>query len=214
MNKIKMMRKTLYIIMCMLPALLLTVSCSDTETYGDMKEKERNAISNFIRTEEISVISEATFLNQGETTDLDKNEFVLLDKSGVYMQIVRKGAGEPIEENKQVNLLCRYSEYNILDAAMQTRNDYSSRNYDKMTVTRTGATFTASFASGVMYSTYGASVPAGWLVPLLYVNVGRQTDSETEIAKVKLIVPHTQGHSYASSSVYPCYYIITYQRES
>lgn len=213
MNKIKMMRKTLYIIMCMLPALLLTVSCSDTETYGDMKEKERNAISNYIKTEKINVISEATFLNQGETTDVDKNEFVLLDKSGVYMQIVRRGTGEPIEENKQVNLLCRYLEYNILDGAMQTRNDYSGRNYDKMSVTRTGATFTASFSSGVMFSTYGASVPAGWLVPLLYINVGRQTNDEAEIAKVKLIVPHTQGHSYASSSVYPCYYIITYQRE-
>lgn len=198
----------------MLPTVLFLASCSDTETYSDMKEKERNAISNFIAEEGINVISEATFVNQGETTDVDRNEFVLLEKSGVYMQIVRRGAGEQLEENKQVNLLIRYSEYNILDGAMQTRNDYSSRNYDKMTVTRAGATFTASFVSGVMYSTYGASVPAGWLVPLLYINVGRQTDPDTGIAKVKLIVPHTQGHSYATSSVYPCYYIMTYQRES
>lgn len=209
-----MMRKTIYIIMCMLPAMLLLSACSDTETYSDMKEKERNAISRFIASEGINVISEETFVNQGETTDVDRNEFVLLNKSGVYMQIVRRGAGEPLEEDKQVNLLIRYSEYNILDEATQTRNDYSSRNYDKMTVTRAGAMFTASFVSGVMYSTYGASVPAGWLVPLLYINVGRQTDADTEIAKVKLIVPHTQGHSYATSSVYPCYYIITYQRES
>lgn len=214
MEHTRMMRKTIYIMMCMLPALLFMAACSDGETYSDMKEKERNAISRFISEEGISVISEATFVNQGETTDVDKNEFVLLDRSGVYMQIVRKGAGDPLEEDKQVNLLIRYSEYNILDEAMQTRNDYSSRNYDKMTVTRDGATFTASFTSGVMYSTYGASVPAGWLVPLLYINVGRQTDADEEISKVKLIVPHTQGHSYASSSVYPCYYIITYQRES
>ena len=82
-----------------------------------------------------------------------------------------------------------------------------------MTVTRTGATYTASFTSGVMYSSYGASVPAGWLVPLQFIYLGRQSTADDEIARVRIIVPHSQGHSYASSSVYPCYYDITYQRE-
>lgn len=130
------------------------------------------------------------------------------------MQIVRKGCGKPLEEDRQVNVLCRYSEYNIIDKYYQTRNDYSPRNPEKMTVLRDGSSFTATFANGgIMYSTYGASVPAGWLVPLLYINVGRQTEPNDEIALVRIIVPHTKGHSYASSSVYPCFYTISYQRE-
>ena len=75
------------------------------------------------------------------------------------------------------------------------------------------ASFTASFTSGVMYTFYGGSVPAGWLVPLSYVKVGRPQSFEEECAKVRLIVPHTQGHATASSNVTPYYYVITFQRQ-
>lgn len=198
-----------------LAAVMLFASCDDYETYGDKKEKERDAINAFIRDEGIVVINESQFEAQGQTTDTAKNEYVYLAKSGVYMQIVRKGSGSMLEENKQVNLLCRYTEFNIADRAMQTYNYFispSTRMPEKMTVTRTGSSYTASFASGVMFSTYGASVPAGWLIPLQYVKVGRQ-DSDEEIAKVKIIVPHTQGQANATSNVYSCFYTITYQRE-
>ncbi len=187
-------------------------ACDDGETYGDMKEKEREAIERFIHNEKIKVISESAFNEQGQTTDTARNEYVYLGKSGVYMQIIRKGEGEKLEENKRVNLLIRYNEYNILDEMMQTRNDYSTRDYDKMSVSRIGSTYTASFVRGVMYSTYGASVPSGWLVPLDYINLGRPT-SEEAIAQVKLIVPHTQGQAYAMSGVYACHYTITFERE-
>ena len=130
------------------------------------------------------------------------------------MQIVRRGCGSPLEENKAVNILCRYVEYDILDKICMSRNDYESSGYDKMTVTRTGSTYTAAFDSGVMYATYSSSsVPAGWLVPLSYINIGRQSRPDDEIAKVKLIVPHSQGQTNASQNVYPCYYVITYQKE-
>lgn len=207
------MRKTIYGLWVMI-AMFCMLSCDDYETYGEKKETERDAIAEFIRDSSITVITEAQFEKQGQTTNVGKNEYVFLGKSGVYMQIVRKGCGKPLEEDRQVNLLCRYSEYNIIDKYYQTRNDYSPRNPEKMTVQRDGSSFTATFANGgIMYSTYGASVPAGWLVPLLYINVGRQTNPNEEIAMVRIIVPHTKGHSYASSSVYPCFYTITYQRE-
>ncbi|MCX4292537.1 MULTISPECIES: DUF4827 domain-containing protein [unclassified Prevotella] len=206
------MKKPLFMLVA-LAAVMSFASCDDYETYGEKKERERDAISEYIRSEKINVIDDSRFHAQGDSTSVEKNEFVYLPNSGVYMQIVRKGAGEKLEENKQVNLICRYMEYNIFDKAVQSRNDYNPRNYDKMSVTRTGSQYTASFSSGVMFSTYGASVPAGWLVPLQYIRVGRQTTPADEIAKVRLIVPHTQGHSYATSSVYPCYYEITYQRE-
>lgn len=207
------MKYHIHVFLIIVAAMVVLSSCDDYETYTEKKEKEAKAIKKFIKEEGIVVIDEDQFEEQGDSTSVELNEYVYLKNSGVYMQIVRKGAGEPLEEDKQVNLLCRYYEYNIMDTTIQTRNDYSSRYYDKMSVTRDGDDFTASFVSGIMYTTYGASVPAGWLVPLLYINVGRQVDEDTEISKVKLIVPHSQGQAYASASVYPCFYVITYQRE-
>ena len=91
---------------------------------------------------------------------------------------------------------------------------YNSYSYvyqnDKINVKRAGSTYTASFVSGKMYDNYGASVPAGWLVTFNYLNIGRST---ANLAKVRLIVPHSQGHSTASQSVYPYYYELTFQRE-
>ncbi|MCI6118445.1 MAG: DUF4827 domain-containing protein [Prevotella sp.] len=197
-------------------AVLMTLaftSCDDYETYGEKKEKEREAIAAFISEKNIKVIDEATFEAKGQTTSVADNEYVYLEKSGVYMQIERKGAGEKLEEGKQVNILCRYTEYNINDGYYQTVNIYSSTYPEKFTVTRSGSNLTASFTQGTMLNSYSSSVPEGWLVPLLYINVGRQTTADEEISKVNIIVPHSKGQAYAMQSVYACHYTITYQRE-
>lgn len=205
----------------------LFAACNDYETYSDLKKKERQAISKFLVDSAINVISEKQFEEQGQITDLKKNQYVLLDKSGVYMQIIRKGCGQQVESGKTVNVLCRFSETNILTDSMLIRNDivgtiYMNGQYidvsqyvDKMTVQRNGSTFQASFVSGMMQLYHGtSSVPSGWLVPLLYINVGRPLQEGDEIAKVKLIVPHSQGTQTASQSVYPAFYVITYQRDN
>lgn len=205
----------------------LFAACNDYETYSDLKKKERQAISKFLVDSAINVISEKQFEEQGQTTDLKKNQYVLLDKSGVYMQIIRKGCGQQVESGKTVNVLCRFSETNILTDSMLIRNDivgtiYMNGQYidvsqyvDKMTVQRNGSTFQASFVSGMMQLYHGtSSVRSGWLVPLLYINVGRPLQEGDEIAKVKLIVPHSQGTQTASQSVYPAFYVITYQRDN
>lgn len=205
----------------------LFAACNDYETYSDLKKKERQAISKFLVDSAINVISEKQFEEQGQTTDLKKNQYVLLDKSGVYMQIIRKGCGQQVESGKTVNVLCRFSETNILTDSMLIRNDivgtiYMNGQYidvsqyvDKMTVQRNGSTFQASFVSGMMQLYHGtSSVPSGWLVPLLYINVGRPLQEGDEIAKVKLIVPHSQGTQTASQSVFPAFYVITYQRDN
>ena len=189
------------------------VACDDYETYGEKKEKERDAIAAYISSNNIKVIDESTFTAQGETTSVENNEYVYLEKSGVYMQIVRRGTGEKLEENKQVNIICRFVEYNINEGYAQLANMYTSYYPDKFTVLRTGSTLTASFTQGMMQSSYGNSVPEGWLVPLLYINIGRQTSADEEISRVNLIVPHSKGQAYAQKSVYACHYTITYQRE-
>jgi len=214
----------------LLIAILSLACCQDYETYGDMKAKERDAIERYITENNISVITETAFKAQGETTNLADNEYVRLDRTGVYMQIVRKGCGGKLEDNKQVNLLCRFSEYNILEDSLvvcnnETRYFYNSgigsyidasQYIDVVSAKRTGTTITASFVSGMMLLAHSSStsVPSGWLVPLNYINVGRPEDADDEIAKVRLIVPHTQGTYDAQSGVYPCFYEITYVREN
>lgn len=213
--------------------LLLTVglitlcNCSSYETYADMKEKEQDAISSFIAREGIKVIDESTFKNQDSTTYLDQNQFVYMSRTGVYMQIVRKGCGKPLEDNRSASLLCRFMEKNLKTDSILVRNDQKGSIYssatgslidpsqyvDKMYVTRNGTTFTAIFESGMMQTYHSStSVPGGWLIPLNYINVGRPEKEGDEVAKVRLIVPHSQGTADATASVYPCYYEITYER--
>ena len=111
-------------------------------------------------------------------------------------------------------LLCNSRTYYLYNSSTGSFID-ASAYIDKMSVKRSGTTLTASFISGLMmmYHSSSSSVPSGWLVPLNYVNVGRPEKEGDEIAKVRLIVPHSQGTAEASSSVYPCYYEITYVRE-
>ena len=211
-NSKERMKRFLFV---MIAVVAVLASCNDYETYGDKKEKERNAIAKFISDSSIVVISEDQFKQQGETTDLGRNEYVKFDKNGVYMQIVRKGCGSMFQDGQKANLVCRFSEYNILEDTIQAFNNtaYFASEPDIMYVSRTGSSFTAAFLSGVMYRYYTASVPPGWLVPLSYVKVGRPQSEDEECAKVRLIVPHTQGHATASSNVTPYYYEITFQKE-
>ena len=199
-------------------AAVMVVSCNDTETYAEQRDRENSAISQFIRDSAITVINEDQFREQGYTTDLDDNQYVLMQSTGVYMQIIREGCGEKLKDGETATVICRFKEWNLLTDSLQLANNIenSSLNFpDLMSVKNTSGTFKASFIQGssVMYSIYGSgSVPAGWLAPLSYIKIGRPAKPGEEIAKVKLIVPHTQGHQYASSGVYPCLYEITYQR--
>ena len=218
------MKKYSYII-ALLMAVVVLASCEKYETYSDMKKKEQDAIEAFLSEQGIQVIDQTTFEAQGNKTDLASNQFVKFTRNGVYMQIIREGCGNKLEEDKTVNVLCRFMEKNIKTGEVVVRNDVHaslstmgsidvSQFLDKMSVVRTGTTITASFISGMMYQYHGStSVPGGWLVPLNYVKIGRPENEGEETAKVRLIVPHSQGTADASSSVTPFYYEITYQRE-
>ncbi len=197
--------------------LIAFMACHDSETYADQKDRERDAINAYIVKKGINPISEKQFEQQGYTTNLERNEYVLFDATGVYMQIVRKGCGEKLKDGEAATLLCRFTEYNILGDSVQLSNEnlYYSGIVDKISVRNTSGTFTASFDTGssLMARTYSsASVPQGWLVPLTYINIGRPQTADDEVAKVNIIVPHTQGQYYATQNVIPCAYEITYQR--
>lgn len=218
-----------------LTGLVLT-ACSDGETYADQKDKERRAIEAFqarsplvlrnaegdtlLNTAGIKVISQATFEAQDSTTNVAANEYVLFGNTGVYMQIVRKGPGEKLKSGETTRIICRYWEYNILGDSLQTSNmvRYWSTNPEILDVSNNSGTIQASFntsvnGGGAMYAAYkSTATPRGWILPLSYVNIGRQVAADEGVAKVRLILPHAQGTSNATSNVYPCFYEITYQR--
>ena len=202
----KMNKLTKIFALCILAACCLA-SCSDSETYADKKNKERSAISQYISEHGIKVISEEKF-NKDSTTNVENNEYVLFENTGVYMQIVRQGTGRKLLHGEAAELLIRFHEWNILGDSLQWSNINQTYAYlaDKMVVYNSYGVFTASFTSGMMYSRYGSYVPSGWLVPLTYIKIGRQSSAEDEIAHVKLIVPADQGTETATTYVYPCHY--------
>ena len=207
-----MIKKIAFLLMTL---AVVVSSCSDYETYGDKKEKERNAISKFISDHNITVISEDQFNQQGKKTDVSKNEYVKFDRNGVYMQIVRQGCGSDLADGGQATLVCRYAETNIFADTIQSYNNTPAyaATPDRMFISRATSVYSAQFLDGMMMNTYGATVPAGWLVPMPYIKIGHPTSETEECSRVRLIVPHTQGHAYSSSNVIPYFYEITYERE-
>lgn len=211
------MRKITAIFLALV-GVMMFVACSKNETYADQVDAERKAIDSYIKNKGIKVISETEFIAAGEITDTTKNEYVLFESSGVYMQIMRKGIGAKIKNGENATVLCRYTEWNLLNNpdTVQTGNTYA-RNPDKMYVSNTSGTFKGTFdTNSTMYLVYGktsgTAVPSGWLTPLTYILIGRPVNIDDEIAKVRLIVPHDRGQGHASQSVYPCLYEITYER--
>ncbi len=228
------MKKYLIICMTLLSGVVLLTSCDEDETYAEQKDKERKVVAAFLERDlailneegdttcyvgKINVISEMQFEAQGDSTSLEKNEYVLFNNSGVYMQILRKGPGEKLQDGQSKRIISRFMEYNILGDSIQLRDDvpYWHTNPEIMDVSNNSGTITASFntqinGGGAMYMTYQqTTVPNGWIVPLSYVNLGRQVTADEGIAKVRLIVPHSQGHSASTKGVYPCFYELTYQ---
>ena len=207
------MKKLLFSLF-LLAGALSWQSCSKYETYADQVESERNAINNYITKKNIKVISENEFVANGETTDTAKNEYVLFESSGVYMQIVHKGVGRKIEKGERMNVTCRFSERNLLTDSLELSSFHPrfSAWLDRMDVTNTSGTFTASLTGkgGLMYvarqRTNGTAVPSGWLTPFSYILLDRLSSSEEAGARVRLIVPHDRGHGAAVNGVIPYFY--------
>lgn len=219
------------ILFASITALQMTISCDDDETYAELRDAENKAIAAFVKKgcivtaeddvteilhiDPIKEISEEQFYAQDSTTNVADNEYVLFSGSGVYMQIVRQGSGERIKDGESAQVVCRFHEYNISSDSLQLSNRVAAYEQmpDIMNVTNNSGTFSASFSSGLMLSAYStSSVPGGWTIALPFVKLGRQYSADSEVAKIRLIVPSTEGHTYASNGVYACFYEIIMQR--
>lgn len=197
-------------------------SCKDGETYAEMKTKEKDAINDFIKHNTligpIKKIDESTFYEQDSTTNVEENEFVLFNETGIYMQIVRKGEGKSMAEMAEEqptkttskNILCRFMEYDIENSDTTYTNYYSSAIVDKFLCTykANSRSYSASFTDGYMKMYYGSNVPSGWLKPLDFIKLTRYAGKQ---AHIRMIVPHSSGTTNASSYVLPYYYEIYYE---
>lgn len=193
------MKKLVLLFLSLLAFSFAFQACDDSKTYAEMLEEEDDAIAAFIRDNDIQVISQTEFFNNDSTTDVSKNEYVQLS-SGMYMQIVDKGSDNLADTVKNNDLiLVRFMEYSILDKDTSLSNLNAVETVDEFKYTVTSSSIAGIFTQGYMYSYYGTSVPAGWLVPLPYVR---------DMAHVKLIVPSKMGHSTAMQYVYPYFYDI------
>ena len=207
--------KKLSILLTMVFGLgLFFQSCNNGKTYAEMKEEEREAIKRFIELNDIKVIDEDQFAEQDSTTDVSANEYVLFEETGVYMQVVERGNGEPLGEGRH-EILVRYVEERIKqdgDSDTISLNTLSNlyAHPDEFVLTKQDKSYSATFTTlGAMYNAHtSAYVPSGWLMALNYLKVGREISGRS---KIKLILPHSQGTATASSQVFPCYYEITYQ---
>ncbi len=224
------MKKHAYHILCALFCTVLCLpSCDEDDSYAELREREGKQIASFLKrgcevwdadsmalmlkVEKIKVIPEEDFYAD-TLTDVSKNEYVLFRHSGIYMQIVRRGTGKPLAEGEAASVLMGYYEYNIAGDSLQTTNKVMPYDLfpDKMNVRNDYGTFTASFTQGAMKTFYStSSVPSGWLVPLRFVRLGRQSSADAEIALVRLILPSTEGQMDAAERIYPCFYEISYQ---
>lgn len=176
-------------------------ACDNSKTYAEMLEEEKDGINDFIKKNNIQVISQSQFYAQDSVTYTDngKNEYVQL-ASGVYMQIVDKGSkneADTVKSNDKI--LVKFMEYSILDKDTTLSNLNSVEVVDEFLYKVTPSSIAGTFLQGYMLSVYGLQVPAGWLVPLAYIRDG---------AHVKLIVPSKMGQQTAMQYVYPYFYDI------
>jgi hypothetical protein len=187
-------------------------ACEDTETYAELLETERDAISKFVKENNIKTISQEEF-EKDTLTNVEENEYVVFS-NGLYMQIVDRGNGEKPKNRDEISI--RFIEYdifsgdttqasNVLNPYYELLNLYPDSFYYYATSSSSSGQFIINEEEGAgigfnMYNTYGSTtVPTGWIVPLSYVKNG---------AHVKLIVPSKIGHSTAQQYVYPYFYDI------
>ena len=113
------MKKFLFAIMA-IAALFSFAACNDTETYKDLRDRELDSISSFLRHENVKVISEEEFKSRWEKkqkdnsvvlTDTSKNnnEYVLFNSNGIYMQVLEMGCGDYIKMGETTDVLVRFS---------------------------------------------------------------------------------------------------------
>ncbi|MBO7436362.1 MAG: DUF4827 domain-containing protein [Bacteroidaceae bacterium] len=210
------MKKLIFAVLGLVAVASFLSSCKEEEeTYAEQKEREAKQVRAWIDNNNIDVISMQEFLKDTITDnpftgpDSTRNEYVLFEDNGVYMQIIRRGEGHQISDGETWYMNARYVERYLGTGDTLTMNMYEQEP-DVFYVKRTGGTYSASFKSGIMQRAYGYSVPNSWIMTMPYIKPVLYNGNS---AKVRIIAPHNQGTQNAASSVYPTFYEITITKQ-
>ena len=206
------MKKLIFAVLGLVSVVSFLSSCKEEEeTYAEQKEREAKQVRAWLDKNNIDVISIQDFLKDTITDnpftgpDSTRNEYVLFEDNGVYMQIIRRGEGHKISDGDTWYMNARYVERYLGTGDTLTMNIYEQEP-DVFYVERKGDTYSASFNSGIMARAYGNSVPNSWIMTMPYIKPVLYNGNS---AKVRIIAPHNQGTQNAARSVYPAFYEIT-----
>lgn len=212
------MKKLIYFVFGLVVVSSFLSSCKDDEmTYAEQKEREAQQVRAWLDSHDIDVITLSEFLKDTITSnpetgpDTSRNEYVLFEDNGVYMQIVRRGEGRTIESDNTWYFNARYVEVYVGSGDTLTMNLFQQVP-DVFYVKRSGGSYSGSYqGGGIMARTYGNTLPSAWLMTMPFIKPGVLNGDG---AKVRIIAPHNQGTQTAASSVYPTFYeiIITTQK--
>lgn len=166
-------------------ALFTFASCDDTDTYAELLEEEKAAISSYLKDYNVTSTLPSEFVDNDTTT------FYALD-DGVYMMVVRVGDLDIMAEQYD-KVVFRYERTSLLDDTF----DEGDRNSPLL-----GGSYYFYYnlygdSRYSSYTTYGTGIEA----PLEYLGDG---------AKVNLIVPSKYGFSSEISYVTPFLFTLDY----
>ena len=179
-----------FIVIILSGFLFLTVSCSDTMTYADYLKREEKAIDLFIKSNNLTILSDFP-----ADSTFEVNEFYKDPATGVYFHIIAYGdTNQKLQWKEEVYV--RFSGLHYFNTDDTTRYSNSNSLYPEVIV----------FIGPVNSSTKSNYATPGWVVPLSYVGHN---------GSVKMIVPFNMGSSYDQSQYEPTYYeMVQYRFEN
>ncbi|MEG1643287.1 MAG: DUF4827 family protein [Bacteroidales bacterium] len=188
-------------------AILLFVSCGKTQTYADLLKQEQESITKFL--ESNGRFTAPLPANKDEILTTEDPRYISNTcpfyelENGVYMQVVSKGNGEPIEKGSSVTFRFLRINLNHWASSPKEINIFDSLNggvgnYYYTDVSAYYFLFNPDYVVSMSpYYTYGMGIE----YPLT---------SLTNKAKVYLVVPSKMGFADGISSVVPYLYYIEY----
>ena len=181
------MKKTHYIIFCLLGLALVSTSCNKRKTYAEILKDETRAIEKFILENKLVVLDEFPTSLVFKT-----NEFYRDPATGVYFNIIERGdTANKVKEGEEVYV--RFSGLRYFTSSNDT-TEYS--NLDPIRSPFPESLTYRGPVTVMNRSLYSGTTP-GWAVPLTYVG---------HAGRVKMIIPFNMGSQSDQQSYSTTYY--------
>lgn len=181
------MKKTYYIIFCLLGLALVSTSCNKRKTYAEILKDETRAIEKFILENKLVVLDEFPTSLVFKT-----NEFYRDPATGVYFNIIEPGdTASKVKEGEEVYVRFIGLRY------FTSSND--TTEYSNLDPIRSPFPESLTYRGPVTVmnrSLYSGTTP-GWAVPLTYVG---------HAGRVKMIIPFNMGSQSDQQSYSTTYY--------